>query len=463
MEKTTIGVQCDHASEFTDYRDNTYDIVSTVAYLSGIRKSIFENEHISLDIQYYKKLENDKNARIVRHLCIVRTYIMRNFGKINHAFKTELCSIRSLPEFIPDESMMQLAADRVDFVKKTSVVLSNHLVEINRLIKDRVNNCRSLFPIWINWDYIAKLFIMPDGLNDNAVMQSIELYRSNFSLYPYQMYINWKPEDCGNILNSDKKFLTLLYKWNNDRFAAHSMVSNASEFVKTNIYNFIGESGKTVLVVDCENSDPFSLCAVFKNMEQEYLNKISGIILFDDVHASTAWELLGRYAGVEVEHLTIERLKSNKSLVDQSLIARVFREHYTNQVDSFVIVSSDSDYWALISNLPEAKFLVMLERAKCSAALRQALVEHRIFYCYIDDFNGGSGDEIKLAALFAQMRSYVEKAIHMNVNTMLDEAIRSTRVTMLPDEKSRFYEKYIKNMKFVITENGDVKVEFGRK
>ena len=38
---------------------------------------------------------------------------------------------------------------------------------------------------------------------------------------------------------------------------------------------------------------------------------------------------------------------------------------YKNDVDSFVIVSSDSDYWGLISSLPDAHFLVMIEREKC--------------------------------------------------------------------------------------------------
>ena len=41
----------------------------------------------------------------------------------------------------------------------------------------------------------------------------------------------------------------------------------------------------------------------------------------------------------------IERIKQNKSLVDIKLTARACQEHYQKQVDSFVIVSSDSDYW----------------------------------------------------------------------------------------------------------------------
>ncbi|ETP71626.1 Protein of unknown function DUF88 [Lachnospiraceae bacterium JC7] len=60
---------------------------------------------------------------------------------------------------------------------------------------------------------------------------------------------------------------------------------------------------------------------------------------------------------------------------------------YSNDVDSFVLVSSDSDYWGLMEALPEANFLVMVEHEKCSYALKEELIQHGIFYCcYIDDF-----------------------------------------------------------------------------
>lgn len=40
-----------------------------------------------------------------------------------------------------------------------------------------------------------------------------------------------------------------------------------------------------------------------------------------------------------------ERVMENKSLVDVMLTARVCKEHFANDVDSFIIASSDSDYW----------------------------------------------------------------------------------------------------------------------
>ena len=80
-------------------------------------------------------------------------------------------------------------------------------------------------------------------------------------------------------------------------------------------------------------------------MDAEKLSKIDKVILFDDVHAASAWELLASYIDINVEYIMIERLKDNKSLADVKVAARTCKEFYSNDVDSFVLVSSDSDYW----------------------------------------------------------------------------------------------------------------------
>ena len=120
--------------------------------------------------------------------------------------------------------------------------------------------------------------------------------------YPYQVYINWTPKEEGNILYNDKKFVTLLYQWNNDYFTEYSKVSDAGSYVKGSIYEFIESSEKVVIVVDCENSDPYKLCATLRNLDRQYTKKISSIILFDDVHAASAWRILESFTAIPVEH-----------------------------------------------------------------------------------------------------------------------------------------------------------------
>lgn len=216
------------------------------------------------------------------------------------------------------------------------------------------------------------------------------------------------------------------------------------------------------MVVDCENSDPYKLCATLKNLDYQYTSKISQIILFDDVHTATAWEILEQYTKLPVEHILIERVKENKSLVDITLTARASKEHYQNKVDSFIIVSSDSDYWGLISVLNEAQFLVMVEREKCGPDMKRALVESGIFYCYIDDFYSANSENIMMSALFKELYRYLDHAVQLNVNEMLDEALRATRINMSTAERRQFFEKHIKGMGLLIDGDGNVSVELKR-
>ena len=155
------------------YKDSTYEIVSKVAYLIGVPKRIFDNEHEAPKIDIYDRLEADKTARIIRHLCIIRTAIERNFKYINDRMRFEYSSIINMPEYVPQESLNQLSADGINFIKKSSTKLCHHIIEINKLISDRINNCKKLFPLWINWQYVKNLFIMPEGLSEAGTKSAL--------------------------------------------------------------------------------------------------------------------------------------------------------------------------------------------------------------------------------------------------------------------------------------------------
>ena len=442
------------------YKDSTYDLISKVAYLIGVPKRIFENENQPPKLEIYDELDKDKNARIIRNLCVIRNSIERGYKYINDKMRYELKSIMSLPESVPQESIRQLNEDGISFYKTSNTQLYQHIIEINRIISDRINNCKSLFPLWIEWSYIKQIFVMPNGLTKAGTEAAANLFYTNLNCYPYKVYINWIPKEEGNILYNDKKFATLLYEWNGAIFTEYSKVSDAGSYVKGSIYDYIEDSEKVVVVVDCENSDPYKLSATFRNLDYTYTQKISSIILFDDVHTASAWRILEQFTSIPVEHVMTERVKENKSLVDIKLTARACQEHYKNNVDSFIIVSSDSDYWGLIESLPEARFLVMIERDSCSPDLKKARVNAGIFYCYIDDFYSGNAEDVKHGAIFKAMYQYIDNTVRLNVNEMFDEALKVTRVEMTTSERNQFIAKYIKTMQMKIDNNGNVILEF---
>ncbi|WNX89116.1 hypothetical protein RVY71_02325 [Emergencia timonensis] len=186
------------------YFKNTYTIVSTVAYLLGVPEKIFQNEFGSPRPEVYERLEKEKSARIIRNLCMLRTAIERNFGYINEKMTFEYKGLMSMPELIPIDAITQLEQDHIHIVK-THSKLVHYIIDINRLIMDRINNCKDFFPMWLNWQYLREIFIMPNGLTEEGTKVAANLYYMNKNFYPYRMYMNWPPTDQGNILYNDKK------------------------------------------------------------------------------------------------------------------------------------------------------------------------------------------------------------------------------------------------------------------
>lgn len=454
--------------EFEDeglrYQDSTYEIVSKVAYLIGVKKKIFDKEDEPPKLDIYEQLDKDRNARIVRHLCVIRSSIEHAYGPISDIMKYEGRSILSIPRYIPQDSVDQLTADGINFCKKSSTQLFHHIIEINRLIGDRINNCKKLFPDWLNWSYIRDLFIMPDGLTKAGTHAAADTFFTHLECYPYMMYINWTyPYSCGNILYNDKKFVTLLYEWHNDAFTDYSKVSDVGSFVRDSICEFIDDASRVVMMVDCENSDPYRLCAALRGLDSASAAKIRKIILIDGTQTVRAWGILERYTNILVEHIQTERIKQNKSLVDIELTARTCTEHYKYLVDSFVLVSSDSDFWGLVSALPDARFLFMVEREKCGPDMKTALAKNGIFYCYIEDFYSGPSDEIQKAALSDEISRHLRDALHLNINEVFDRALWETHIELTPEAKCQFYDKYIRNMTVLIDEEGNVSLALNKK
>ena len=440
-------------------KSGTYDIVSTMAYLIGVPTDMIRER------PQYKKfplLELDKNARIIRNLCMVRTAIERNFKKINDAITRQYRRIENLGgDLLPASAMKTLREDGVSFVQKSSIRLTHHIIEINRLISDRINNCQNLFPDWVKWEYIRDLFLMPDGLTEMGTKVAADLYYANRSYYPYQCYINWLPYEAGNILLDDRKFMTFLYEQHNDYFADFHQTSDAGSLIKNRVYDFLDRCGRIAAFVDCENSDPFKLCAALRSLSDNDLSKLSKIILFDDVHTTAAWSVLEKYTSVPVEYMLIERIHAGKSLVDSRLIIRACQEHYQNGVDGILLVSSDSDYWSMISALQTARFLLMLEGDKCSPVLKESLEENNVPYCYLDDFYAGGGEELKTAVITAEIDRQLSE-FTCNLNDLLDNVLQKTRAAMGDLERKRFLEKLAGRLEVSVDDDGNIRLELKR-
>lgn len=450
------------SSRYALYENGTYMVISKFAYLIGVPTRIFVNEYEPPKMEWYEKLQQDKNARVIRNLCMLRTALERNYKNIYQAMRYDMKSLISMPEYIPRECIDQLSIDGISIYRANAQPIQ-YIIDINGHINNRINNCKSLFPIWLNWDYIRQLFIMPGGTTEKGAKTAAADYYAHKEIYPYQVYMNWSaPADVGNILFNDKKFVRLLYEHHEDYFTDMSKVTDAGLIAKNGIYDFLERSNRTAIVVDCENADPYKLYATLNNLDQAaLLGKISKIILYDDVHTTEAWSILEKFTQIPIEHNMIERIKENKSLVDIRLTTGTCREFFQNETDSFILASSDSDYWGLISAMPEAHFLVLVESNKCGPDIKRAMIDVGITYCYMDDFCTGNSDDIRIQAVLNEVRKRLDEAVHFNIQELLQEAIRHTRAELSTSEQAQFYNRYIKPMRLNVDIEGNVGVILG--
>lgn len=439
-------------------RTDTKTIVATIAYLIGVRKNSWILAYMENCPELLVELERNQDAKTIRYLCKLRTMLMRNFMKTDNCLRYDLKNIDRI-DWFDAENIRQLEQWGFEIILMNKRA-SDYSLHFNQLISANIEKCHVLFPDWVAWEYIKDLFLIPKYTKGENQKYEFEKYMNHIDWYPYQMYLHWKPQDLGNILYTDGKFLEILYDMNGDYFGDSSKYKGVVNDVKDNIYDFIEHSYKTVLVVDCENSDVYKLYGALKSLNQTEIQKIHKIILYDDTHTTNGWDYLDKLVSIPVEHIEVERVTDRKSLVDIRVTAGICREFYRDDVSSFILLSSDSDYWGLISSLPEAEFLVMIEYAKCGNAIKDTLEEHGIYYCSLDDFCSGYIDELKRAVLVGELRKYLPVILEHNGKELAHKLFEQARIEADEKEIMNFYEKYIRTLKLKVDGDGNFRIDF---
>ncbi len=434
----------------------TKNIVTTIAFMIGIRMDIVrqigeENPEI------IAQLCENQDCRVIRYLCKLRTNLMMNFKKTDTEMKTNLTNLDKLPWF-DTKNILQLEEWGYRILKSNGSS-SRYMETINKYISDNINHCKNLFPEYVNWDYIKDLFIIPRFTQEKVIKAEFAKFMANRDYYPFQQYIHWEPYDCGGMLYNDSKFFMVVYRLHNDVYITRSNYREADSDIKEKIYQFINETDSVEIVVDCENSNPYKLCSVIAGLNRHEIAKILKIILFDDVHTNPGWDMIEKFVPIPVEHIMVERVKEQKSLVDIKMTATVCMEHYQNRISSFMLFSSDSDYWGLMSSLPYAHFLMMFEYSKVSEAIKQTLSQHEIFYCAMDDFGTGKIDEFKKFVLCRLLRKYLPDLLQYNGKELVSQIYNEAKIPAEQNEMDNFYKKYIKTLRFVADDEGKMYFE----
>lgn len=359
----------------------------------------------------------------VRKLCAFRSMLIANFSDINEQFKNhvQLADISMTARFVAD-----LAKLEINIVNSGS--LSRNVIELNQLIDARMEKIALGFK-GIPQEWIQEIFSMPNGDDVPGVRAAVRKYRQFKNYYPYQKYINWPfaetPEEqrAKNIFGNDR--------------ALHEMLAENHINKTTRLIDFVGTAKDVVVVVDCENSDAQRLYNTLSCVK----DRLRKIILIDDTHTNLMWdEIVREYReeGIIIEHDELPRIKEEKSLVDLRMVAKTCEEFYKNDVKYFILVSSDSDLWALISSLPDAEILVLAERCKSGDVFVETLTKHKIQRLFMEDIAEDS-TELMDRIMHKEIDAAIAKS-YIDVRRIVINAAQKLNLFLDKDNVDRYTE-----------------------
>lgn len=430
----------------------TTSLVTIISYLIGMDEGRMDMHYASSNRALMDELKNNRAATIIRYLCRLRNALMLHFKKADNDMLYQLSNIDKMPWFSSDE-ILQLREWGIEVIRP-NYRADKYCELFTDLIADHIDDCKGLFPEWVKYEYVRDLFFAPKYKKPDVLKEEYNKFRGNLNSYPFQMYIHWKPTECGNLLRSDGKFLSVLYEQHGEVFVDKSKYRDAAEGTKRSIYDYIDSCRRVMIVVDCENSDVYKLYGVLKNLAKEELEKIEKIVLYDDFHTSAGWDWLEKFISIPVEHVEVERVVNHKSLVDMRMAAGICQAFYRDGISSFILCSSDSDFWGVISAIPEADFLVMYEYQKCGKDIKDALTERNIYHCAMDDFYTGNAWEIKKVVLKKSLEKEVADPIGKNGYDIARKVFAMNHIDATESEIKTFYEKYVQTLRLKIDEQG---------
>ncbi len=442
------------------YRNYSRTIALTVGFLLGVTDEALmkrlDNPEEYLPIK--EALEKNEDAVAIRHLNNIRSNLILHFKEVS-------LNLRNMSaKFIPLDRM-DLFKDDFRVLNRMSIYIitgkpdiNEYLKRINNEIIRRIDKTEKLFPDWVRFRHIRTMFIMPNNIEEES--KKFQVYQS---LYPFQRYFYWRePFECGYILSTDRDLLTVIYRNGNEVFTDGDRVCDASDNVKNNINEFINSASKIQVFIDGENADPYRFASAIESLKDHEIEKINKIVVYyDSEHTTKAWTMLKHFTyGVEVETVPVERIVENKSLVDHRLVMGVSKAIYKEDVDSIILVSSDSDFWSVIDASEDVRYLVMVESEKCGHEFKNLLRDKDVFYCYLDRFITPDDDKFFKIVFKHELEKIISDNFSLgNARELLSSVLHSCRAGVSKAEEDMLFEKYIKTLSLRINADGNFVLE----
>ncbi len=96
---------------------------------------------------------------------------------------------------------------------------------------------------------------------------------------------------------------------------------------------------------------------------------------------------------------------------------------------------------------------------KCGTAIKNALAQHGIYYCAIDDFCTAGTEDMKRAVLFAELEKHLPTLIGENPLELTHKLYKESRVTATKKEMEYFCNRYVKTLRLKVNSEGKFEIE----
>lgn len=424
-------------------------IVTIVAYLVGVKMEILTRQY---DKEVLGNIKDMLEVKIVRSLSKIRQGLLDNYTAAVYEICHNLKNIDTV-DFIDAEDVTFLSQNNVP-VMMCNCTVDEYVAHITELIGKHINKCKALFPKCVEFSYIRSAFCFPCSLDERGIRKEFAKYWKNKRLYPFGLYIYWNPQEYGNLLYNDEKFLAEIYRQHKRTFKETYLFRDVSYGVKNIIHNYVEAGSKVIFAVDCENVDPYKFFSMVDGLSKNTRDKIYQIVLYNDVNANKAWDYIDRCLTVPIKCVQTQRVLDRKSVVDMTLIAEVMKMHYEQKVDKVVLCSSDSDFLPLISALSDVQFMVLYEHEKCSHITKQQWKSANLLHYSLDDFYLAQSEKLQECVLVETLIRLMPTYIGKNITDLASQVFSQAMIKTSENQDKLFCEKCIKQGKFYVDTQG---------
>lgn len=437
-------------------------LCSKIAYLIGVGEDNFystDNES-GLLRPVFERMDKNRDAQIVRDLCILRFRMIQNNALIRREFMQEGHNIGTLSsrrnadgvEFalLPKDAIQRLHRNGIDvFMHRPSVYA--YLMLFNSKLAQQLDRpaVRQLIAPEVNWQYIRKMFLFPTGTTEKNVINAVSEYFQNRLRYPYACYINWSG-GSGNILINDDQFLQRLYEYNEDYWGGDSGSAETQA-----LSQFLGDSTGVLVLVDCATTDLASLEELHQRAEIWYASHIAKIVLLCPAAAKDLWQPLADCLNAELQ--VVEKIYAVGTDAWRTVLTDVISEQMFVPDCPLILATADKD---LLRDLADAELLsgkyLIMTRHGCETGWSEhdqgghlyLLPEVSVAYTR------------KEPIAFAQMQARLDTFQLPGLADLVEQALGETPYNFTQEEQQQLTEMCRKRLTITVDHVGNLRVCF---